>query len=282
MSEHELYAKYGIKVETNQTDVGLGEIRCVRFEQKAKGRTVAIPRKAYPVENMICIPLFMIDAFTQGFIPRINKELVEFTFLKDNDTERSIVTTLNTDIIRQFYTDNNFVNYMISQTDLTTVDYCGMTMSSKINRGYAKIPEIGSSIYDTGVRSLNLARLLSAKPIKVEDVDRTFINVDLSSVQFNFTNCLDYLVTNNSAVIKDVFVEFTKKQPKGTTVAEIVEELKEEVNRNILLLSTTYQRELHRFIISHPDWFPLYTGKPASTNVSSNTSSDFAVVDFDF
>ena len=63
-------------------------------------------------------------------------------------------------------------------------------LASKMHRGYIKIPELGSSIYDdTGVRSLNVARLLSIK--QVESVSREFIHVDLNSVVSNFPhmNC---------------------------------------------------------------------------------------------
>ena len=257
-------------------------IRYLRLETNTKGQHIGKPRVASKVQGMICVPLFMLDAFMQGIKPNLQNGLVEFSFIKDNDTVRKLVTTLNVDIMRQFYPNQGYLSNLIGFTDFDSTNYCGLKLSSKIHRGYVRVPEIGSSIYDTGVRSLNLARLVSAKKISPNEVDTTFINVDLNSIELNFDNCLDYLIKTNASLLPTVYEALLKKKPSSVDVPVIKAQMTEEIKRNILLLSTSYKRDLHKFIISHPEWFPLYTGQPATNVVSSAMPTEFSTDMLDF
>ena len=137
------------------------------------------------------------------------------------------------------------------------------------------------SVYDgTGVRSLNIARLLKAE--KIDSVDRTFLKVDLNSVPTNFNNGIDYIVKTMPDSLKDCYKALVGEEfdeSKCSSIPVMAETCKEYVAGRSAFLSTSYYRDLHVFMVSHPEWFPLYTGKPAQQITSS---TNFGVTPLDF
>lgn len=277
----EMQAKYSSRITSRQVEFNINELRCVKLNHTNKGNSITVPRTAYNVEKMTCIPMYMLYAFVEGFKPLIQNGIVKFSYLKDNGTIRELATTLNEDILRDYYDDNIFINTMLSGVDINTVQQGGMTLSSKMNRGYIKVPELGASVYDgTGVRSLNIARLLKAE--KIDSVDRTFLKVDLNSVPTNFNNGIDYIVKTMPDSLKDCYKALVGEEfdeSKCVNIPVIAETCKEYVAGRSAFLSTSYHRDLHVFMISHPEWFPLYTGKPAQQITSS---TNFGVTPLDF
>lgn len=277
----EMQAKYSSRIVSRQVEFNINELRCVKLNHTNKGNSITVPRTAYNVEKMTCIPMYMLYAFVEGFKPLIQNGIVRFSYLKDNGTIRELATTLNEDILRDYYDDNIFINTMLSGVDINTVQQGGMTLSSKMNRGYIKVPELGASVYDgTGVRSLNIARLLKAE--KIDSVDRTFLKVDLNSVPTNFNNGIDYIVKTMPDSLKDCYKALVGEEfdeTKCVSIPVTAETCKEYVAGRSAFLSTSYHRDLHVFMISHPEWFPLYTGKPAQQITSS---TNFGVTPLDF
>lgn len=225
--------------------------------------------------------MYMLYAFVEGFKPLLDTSIVKFSYLKDNGTIRELATTLSEDILRDYYDDNLFISTMLAGVDINTVQQGGMTLSSKMNRGYIKVPEVGASVYDgTGCRSLNIARLLKAEVIP--EVDRTYIKVDLNSVVENFNSCIDYIVKKMPDQVKEVYKALAGadfKEENCSSVPQMVGVMQEYVRGREIFLSTSYRRDLHTFMISHPEWFPLYTGKPAQQITSS---ANYGVMPMDF
>lgn len=277
----EMQAKYSSRITSRQVEFNVNELRCVKLNHTSKGNSITVPRTAYNVEKMTCIPMYMLYAFVEGFKPLIQNGIVKFSYLKDNGTVRELATTLNEDILKDYYDDNIFINTMLSGVDINTVQQGGMTLSSKMNRGYIKVPELGASVYDgTGVRSLNIARLLKAE--KIDSVDRTFLKVDLNSVPTNFNNGIDYIVKTMPDNLKDCYKALVGEEfdeIKCSSIPVMAETCKSYVAGRSAFLSTSYHRDLHVFMISHPEWFPLYTGKPAQQITSS---ANFGVTPLDF
>ena len=277
----EMQAKYSSRITSRQVEFNINELRCVKLNHTNKGNSITVPRTAYNVEKMTCIPMYMLYAFVEGFKPLIQDGIVKFSYLKDNGTIRELSTTLNEDILKDYYDDNIFINTMLSGVDINTVQQGGMTLSSKVNRGYIKVPELGASVYDgTGVRSLNIARLLKAE--KIDSVDRTFLKVDLNSVPTNFNNGIDYIVKTMPDNLKDCYKALVGKEfdeTKCSSIPVMAETCKSYVAGRSAFLSTSYHRDLHVFMVSHPEWFPLYTGKPAQQITSS---ANFGVTPLDF
>lgn len=277
----EMQAKYSSRITSRQVEFNINELRCAKLNHTNKGNSITVPRTAYNVEKMTCIPMYMLYAFVEGFKPLIQDGIVKFSYLKDNGTIRELATTLNEDILKDYYDDNIFINTMLSGVDINTVQQGGMTLSSKMNRGYIKVPELGASVYDgTGVRSLNIARLLKAE--KIDSVDRTFLKVDLNSVPTNFNNGIDYIVKTMPDSLKDCYKALVGEEfdeTKCSSIPVMAETCKSYVAGRSAFLSTSYHRDLHVFMVSHPEWFPLYTGKPAQQITSS---ANFGVTPLDF
>lgn len=276
----EMQAKYSAKITSRQVEFNENEIRFVKLNHTNKGNSITVPRNTYNVEKMTCIPMYMLYAFIEGFKPIISEGLVKFSYLKDNGTIRDLVTTLNKDILMQVYNDNMFVGTMLSGVDINSVEQGGMTLSSKMNRGYIKVPEVGSSIYDgTGVRSLNIARLLKAERVSLEDVDTSCINVDLNSTIQNFYDAIEYDIKHMPDELPNIYKAVTGEESDTTQAAPIYNKLVEFCEGRKVVLSTTFFRSLHNFMVTNPQWFPLYTGKPNAQVVSSK---NYGVEEMDF
>lgn len=276
-SVSEMQAKYSSRIQLNGVDFSDCQLKLVKLNHTSKGNSVTVPRSIYSVKKMVCIPMYMMYAFVEGAKTLMMDNIVEFSFLKDNGTVRVLPTTLSEDILRQYYSNNNYIAIMLAGVDINTVQQGGLILSSKMNRGYIKVPEVGASIYDgTGVRSLNLARLLSARI--VQEVDRSFINVDLNSVIANFADCLDYLIKLDISQIKPCY-ELVTGETSDEQPAVLVAKMKEYAESRSVLLSTTFHRSLHMFMVEHPEWFPRYTGTP-NNNITSSANYGVEAMDF--
>jgi len=260
-SQMTMQARYSSRIMQNSANFYNDELRLVKLVSKADGNAVTVPRTIYSVKDMRCVPVYMLHAFIAGLKTRLlGKEIIQFEFLKDNGTVRELATTLNEDILMDYYQDNLFVAGMLAGVDIESVNQGGMMLPSRINRGYIKLPELGASKYDdTGCRSLNLTRILSAKV--VDEVDRSYIDVDLNAVLDNFSAGIDCIIAQKLCSLKDVYEEFVREECVFDSDAVIAEKLKEWARGRSVWLSTTFQRELHSMIVSHPLWFPYYTGK---------------------
>lgn len=280
MQRAEMQAKYSAKIKAMSHELMEGRLRFVKLNSSSKGNSITVPRTEFFTEDMRCVPLFMLYAFTEGVKTRLENGIVEFTYLKDNSTERKLCSTLSKDILSKFY-NPDYVRMALSGVDVNSVRQGGMVLSSKANRGYIKIPELGSSKYDsTGTRSLNLARIISCKEIKEDEVNTDFINVSLDSVVANFEEALQYCAKKMPEELPKISKEILLQDPpEDASVATLLTEIQNTVTTNETLFSTEYRRKLHTFMVSNPSWFPLYTGTP---NESSSTSGNFGVEAMDF
>ena len=276
LSQGEMQSKYSGKLQPNQLEFNSNEIRLVKLAYSGKGNTVSVPRKSFNIEKMVCIPLYMIYAFIEGFKPALTGGILQFRYLKDNGTIRELNSTLSESVMREYYSDDLFIQTTLGGVDINTMKQGGMLLSSKVNRGYIKIPELGSSVYDdTGVRSLNFSRLLTIKP--VTEVDRTYINVDLDSVLPAFSSGVDSLIQKGQVI--DCYKALVGEEPETDNAIAVAESLKAFAEMRVTILSTSFKRTLHLFIVSHPEWFPYYTGKPVNQVVSS---ADMGIGTMDF
>lgn len=276
----EMQAKYSSRIASTQLDLSDGNLRCVKLNVSAKGNSITCPRGSYSVEDMTCIPLFMLYAFQKGFEEDLKTKILKFTYLKDNDTVRELTSTLNKDILMKYYESNAFVGGMLSMSDIDSMKQGGMSMSSKMSRGYIRVPELGSSIYDnSGVRALNLARLLKVE--EITEPDTTFIHVDLESVEQNFYDCIDYAVKKFPDQVIPIYDALVGEPLETDNVLSVVSKLNEFVRTSKIILSTQFLRDLHVFMVTNPQWFPMYTGKPNDGGVSQSSTS-FGVEEMDF
>ena len=281
-SVNEMQAKYSTRIQQSNVDFISGELRVAKLTSSAKGNSISIPRNNLPVEEITCMPLFMLYAMTNGFYGVLKENIVKFTYLKDNETVRELPSTVNFEILMSYYSDNSFISAMLGGVDVFSTDQGGMLLSSKQSRGYIKLPELGCSKYDySGVRSLNISRLLRMEIIP--EVDRTFIDVDLNSVVDTFKSSLDGLLVSNPDAISRVYTDLNieEESPADTSTISLVDKIKSYVDTCNIVLTTSFKRALHIFMIQHPDIFPLYTGKPVENAVVSS-SKNYGIETMDF
>lgn len=274
-TEGQMISKYSAKLRTTSFELGEGTLRAVRLNQSAKGNSITMPRSPLEVSKIKVIPLFMLYAFTQGFKGVLNEGLLEFTFLKDNHTERVMTSTLSSDVLYEVYKDNGFVAKMLSGVDIETVDQGGMMLPSKIHRGYIKVPEVGIGRYDeTGTRSLNLARIIKIRKVNLSDLQLDYIDVDLEKVVDSFLNSAEYVLKNMPERLQEVYrlVGDSEKDISGLDGASLMNEISNCVESGVAMLTTQYKRDLHMVAIQHPDLFPLYNATGGSGVRGTDTS----------
>lgn len=282
-SIEDTWTKYASKLIIGSEDIAADEIPIIKLNTSGKGNTVTVPRKALKLDKLVCIPLYMINSFCEGFKTRLNTELLEFTYLKDNDTERKLITTLNPDILKQVYSAE-FISKIFLNIDVSGNKQGDMYLPTKIGRGYIKVPEVGLPRFDeTGVRSLNLIRLLEIRPITLDEVDLSCVNVNLNTVQGSFVRGIERLAGVNKEELLVLYRELTEDQTELTheiQAAVLVEKIKQFIDQRIIVFSTTYLRALHKFMVEHPQWFNE-TSDTITTEIKS--SANFGVVeDFTF
>lgn len=270
MSAQEMQVKYASRIRYNgQLDIQDNNLRFVKLSYSSNGNKVSVPRNSVDATKIACcVPLFMLNAFVVGIKPHLDSKLLRFTFQKDNGTLRVLDTTLNEQLLMSVYKDNTYVANMLAGVDVNSMKLGGISVSSKISRGYIKVPEVGASIYDsTGTRSLNLARLLIIQ--EIPEADTRFVHVDLNSVVTNYKQCLDYAVQHFPNELANIYKAVTGEDAGELGIPTMLDKLYSDADSKSVFLSTTYYRNLHLFMVSNPMWFPMYTGKPAEVVVSS-------------
>lgn len=270
----DVWTKYASKLIVSPTDIAANEIPIIKLNTSGKGNTVTVPRKALKLDKVICIPLYMINSFCEGFKTRLSSELLQFTYLKDNDTERELVTTLNVDILKQVYS-SEFISKIYANIDVAGNKQGDMYLPTKIGRGYIKVPEVGLPRYDeTGVRSLNLIRLLEIKPVTLDEVDLSCVNVNLNTVQSSFVRGIEHLARADKEELLVLYRKLTEDQTEitnGINEAVLVEKIKQFIDQRIIIFSTTYLRTLHKFMIENPQWFTV-TSDTITTEIKSSVN----------
>ena len=282
----EMEGKYGTKLLYSDDDVANDVIHFVKCNQTAKGNSLTAPRNAFKAKDIRLVPLFMLYAYQEGIYKSLEDSLVKFTFIKDNKTERTMISTLSEDIVRSFYTDNEVVEKMLSGIDVRSVKQGGMYLSSKAHRGFVRIPEIGASKYDnSGTRSLNLARIIKMQKVDASEVDTRYINVDLDSVIYSFQKGIDALVSQRSPEVRNIYKALTEGKgrdlPEQLPPLTFADECMKEVTMKHSMFSTEYLRWLHNFMYSHPEWFGNYTGERVE-QAPTTSASDFVTQELDW
>lgn len=276
-SESEMQAKYSGRISMNSFDFSNGEVKLVKLTNSSKGTSISCPRNSISVDDLVCVPLFMQYAFLQGLIPQLDSKILKFAYLKDNGSIRELTSTLSDTILMDYYHDEEYVEGVKSKSSQFNLERGGMMLSEKQSRGYIRVPELGASRYDlSGVRAINIARLLSV--FEVPSADRTFIDVDLGSVLYNFTQYLEFITVKMpgelSIMAKHLGLDDKTVAGESNTPALLSESIKSFVETRAILLSTSFIRTLHLFMINNPQWFPAYTGKkdePVGAGVAKRT-----------
>ena len=242
------------------------EVPILKLGSNKQGRSITRPRSYLDLDKKgtRVIPVFALKSYVDTLYSRINSEVAKVIFMKDNGTLRELDTCLSEDLLVDLYKDSSFVSGMLEYA------YDGDFLGSKvIDRGYIRVPEVGSSIYDgSGIRAISYTRIAEIQ-YGVEP-DMEFARVDLDGVVFAFSTKLSKLSLENvgrvaNALVASGFDLSSMIDSEGNHKFQIdsyqLENWADLMNR---VLSTTFQRNLYLFMVTNPQWFCGYTGERVS------------------
>ena len=244
-------------------DYKMESLRVLKLSHSRKGYKISQPRSSINFTRMVKVtPLFFISSFLQGLSPLLKDNIVKFTYVKDNGQEREIYTTLSKDIFKKYY-DDTYIDNIMSKVEL------------KMDRGYLKIPELGCSKYDdTGLRALNLTRITHIDV--VDSFDTSYINVDFKNIIPTFKATVEAI--NNKEAIYYIYMALIGKEPSDAKdIIKMRSDIMSYVDGRFAIGTTTFQKELHNFMLKYKMIFKGYTGLPvqADNNDIINSNSTF-------
>ena len=242
------------------------EVPILKLGSNKQGRSITRPRSYLDLnkKGTRVIPVFALKSYVDTLYNRISSEVAKVIFMKDNGTLRELDTCLSEELLVDLYKDSSFVAGMLEHA------YDGDFLGSKvIDRGYIRVPEVGSSIYDgSGIRAISYTRIAEIQ-YGVEP-DMEFARVDLDGVVFAFSTKLSKLSLENvgrvaNALVASGFDLSSMIDSEGNHKFQIdsyqLENWADLMNR---VLSTTFQRNLYLFMVTNPQWFGGYTGERVS------------------
>jgi hypothetical protein len=244
-------AKYIPYLTGDMNDIINHRLRFLKLKHSTKtGYSIVQPRTYYDARSVRVTPAFFTTTFVNNLSDILEKKVVRFNFVKDNMTQREISTTLNRDILMNIYKDSRVVDTMLEGTEAV------------LDRGFIRIPEIGLSKYDkTGVRALNVTRIVSIE----YDVDVSsltgYINVDYDSIVPNFNRSITGM-HRDPGLVTEVYKRVIGAEPTGLSCYEMIDRLLKYVDSYSSLGTTTFLRRLHDIMIGLSPYFGGYTGAP--------------------
>ena len=238
-------------------------IRLIKVTNTKTGYSITQPKNPIKVgKNVRVMPVFLLNSFLNHIEAQLMLGIMEFKYSKDDKSVRTLVSTLNPVIYNSYYNDAAYTQKVISGKVL------------KMNRGYIKIPELGLSRYDeSGLRSLNLLRVISMRP--VTSVDTHYIDVNINGIVPAFIEGLNRAY---SAGTINKLYEKVLQTPCKVNGAQAWDALKNWVDTQVMLGTTVFLKKLHDLMLSSKEFFPNYTGKVAAVNsVYSNGFGDLGI-----
>ena len=262
ISENET-SKYVNYLTPVLADYKMSSLRVLKLNRQKKGFKITQPRSAINFNKAVKVtPLFFISAFVQGITPTMKDNIVKFKYIKDNGQERELVTTLSKGIFAKYYGDE-YAENVIKQCEM------------KIDRGYMKVPELGCSKYDeTGLRALNLSRITSIEV--VDSFDDSYIDVDFSSIIPTFKAVVE--AVHNKDVIGMIYQTLMNENPNDKSIFEMRSEIMVFVDGRFAIGTTTFQKELHNYMVRYNMIFKGYNGKPNKLSLEMPDNFNLGII----
>lgn len=225
------------------------KLKIVKLSFNKKGVKVTKARNPLDFNLHVKVtPLFLMDALVKGIYDLLANHMIKFTYIKDNMTLRDLVSTMNAGIINQYY-GSDYTQKVLNNT------------SKNLDRGYIRVPELGLSRYDeTGVRALNITRLVGLEII--DHFDTSFIDVDFDLIHPYFTETI--LSLRNELYLKYVYENLTGNPAPNVSRVELQNLIISFIDNQVAIGTTSALRVLHKYMISKPQIFVGYSGKKST------------------
>ena len=244
-------------------DYRMSSLRVLKLNRQKKGFKITQPRSAINFNKAVKVtPLFFISAFVQGVGPIMKDNIVKFKYIKDNGQERELITTLSKDVFEKYY-GKEYADNIVKQFEM------------KIDRGYLKVPELGCSKYDeSGLRALNLNRITSIEV--VDSFDSSYIDVDFNNIIPTFKATIEAI--RNADVMGMVYQTLLGESPNGKDLQSLRSEILVYIDGRYAIVTTTFQKELHNYMLKYKMIFKGYNGKPNQMSMSMPDNFNLGLV----
>ena len=241
------------------------------YTDKTGVRKVTKPRSYLDLsqKDLRIIPVFALKTGVDVLWSKVlNDDVYDISFVKDSGQVRDMTVSSNMDVVIDLYGKENeaFVKEGWSSC------YNGEFLANKsLDRGYIRVFEIGSSIYNNPTRSINYARIVG---IKEGNPDMSYMYIDTDMVLDNFVNRL-YTIRDeeipNLVEMLDLMEVGSERVVNGRqlTSKQLIENW---ASVQETLLSTVFLRQLALFMIANQQWFNGYTG--ARVEPTANAMAD--------
>lgn len=186
-------------------------------------------------------PIFLLTNILKEVLKQDG--IIRYKYAKDNGDIRTLDTTFDRTILTKHYTSEHSDEML----NATSVD-----LYTLFNKGYIRVVELGASKFDSGVRALNIAKILSYKQIQDSEVDYRFLDVDFGGIQDTFHYYMERIA--DAKVLLKYAKEFVPEL-ESDNKAYIQQELFAKVDTNITYGSTQYLRFLYLYMLDHPEIF---------------------------
>ena len=228
-------------------DYRIGSLRVLKLNRQKKGFKITQPRSAINFNKSVRVtPLFFIGAFMQGITPLLKDNIVKFKYIKDNGQERELITTLSKDVFTKYY-GSVYAEDIISKYEM------------KMDRGYLRVPELGCSKYDdSGLRALNINRITSLET--VDSFDSSYIEVDFNTIIPTFKATVEAI--RNVQAVGIIYQTLIGENPGDKDIITLRSEIMTYVDGRFAIGTTTFQKELHNYMLKYNMVFKGYNGKP--------------------
>lgn len=272
-SNLKLLQAYGDVSHFNGTNISIAR-DSINYIKITKTKLTASRTPICASDNKIrVVPIAILQLTGDIVKQRLESALWKFKYFKDNGYERDIISTVNKDILCNIY-DTSVVESMIGGT--------GFDAQTLSERGFVRVPEVGASKYDSGVRALNLTKVFEMKQVSVDDVDKRFIDIDLAVVvpsfkdsvnKINDINMLSLICQQLSIPLKNV----------DMVISVIKDTMYSWVDLSVAYGSTQFLRSLHLYMLNNPMIFMGYSGKRvefSAFNFNMGVGDEFADNDY--
>ena len=264
----------GISVEEAEAQYGMyrrvvddGEVMFpyVKLVVKNGEHKITKPRTNLDLEKqgIRIMPMFALKTGVDTLFELLKEGSYDVTFLKDAGQVRVMNTTFNKELVDSLYSNNTeFINR--NWSSVYSGDFGG---NSTMDRGYIRVFELGSSIYNNPTRSINFARIIG---FEKAEPDMSYMYIDLESTLETFIKCLYSRAWSDDEITElveslDAFEVGSTREINGATVKSVMQ-LENWANQQNILLSTVFIRSLALCMIANPHLFEGYTGTPEVLN----------------
>lgn len=247
-----------------------GTIPFVRLEKKKATMSLIEPKKAtdLKVTKLRITPVYFNMGTANMLWNRLQTEILELVYVKDNSVLRSVTSTLNLAYITKACAGDR-------SHAVTMQNYANC---NSLSRGYMTLPELLLPNTDeTGCRAVSI-RFFDIKKVDPATFENPFAKIDIESVPAQFNRYLE-LYRNDKATLEHIkyaieldFGELSRpnvtdvqrdamwKKICAMSAEAIITDLNNWLSFCISIDKTQTLRGIHLFMLRYPMIFSRYTG----------------------